>query len=360
MQVLPCTREHLSGVVALLTEGGAPDDADPDALAGYLQDVYLDNPWYDPELTSLVCVEGGRIDGFLGVVARPMLYGGQPVRAAASSNFRVRGNPLVAMRLLKHFFAGPQDLSVANGANPLSKKIWEGSGGVALPLYSLDWFGLIRPARGLLELAATSRTRPWPRGLRPLADLADLVAGNRLARRADARAAASVVAELEPQSAVDWLARAPDFDLVPRYEAPAFAWLLERCRAKALGGRLRAMAVREPQGAALGWFVYYEKRARVGEMVQLVAREGRLEAVLRAALTDAAAQGLAMLRGDVDARDLQAYRDALCLLNTGRWVLVQALDPALVQPFLNGTAWASMLDGERWIGSFTTETGERD
>jgi hypothetical protein len=358
MQVLPCTREHIPGVVALLTEGGAPDGADPDALAGYLQDVYLDNPWSDPELPSLVCVDGGRIGGFLGVVARPMLHGGQPVRAAAASNFRVRGgpaaarNPLIAMRLLKRFFAGPQDLSVANGANPLSKKIWEGCGGISLPLYSLDWFGLIRPARGLLELAAGSRTSPWPRGLRPLADAADLVAGNRLARRTDARGAAPVVAALDPQSAVDGLARAPDFDLVPRYDASSFAWLLARCRAKAIGGRLRAMAVREPHGRELGWFVYYEKRARVGEVLQLIASEGRLEAVLRAALADAAAQGLALLRGDVDARDLQAYRDALCLLNTGRWMLVHSRRPAIVDSFRRGSALFSGLDGERWIREF--------
>ncbi len=358
MQVVPCTREHIPGVVALLTGGGAPDDADPGALARYLEEVYLDHPWSDPELPSLVCVDGGRIDGFLGVVARPMLHGGQPVRAAASSNFRVRGgpaaprNPLIAMRLLKRFFAGPQDLSVANGANPLSKKIWEGCGGIALPLYSLDWFGLIRPARGLLELAATSRTRPWPPGLRSLADAADVVVGNRLAQRSDARATVPAVTELEPQAAVDWLARAPDFDLVPRYDAASFAWLLDMCRRKAIGGRLRAMAVHEPQRPVLGWFVHYEKRARVGEVVQLVAADGRLEAVLRAALADAAAQGLALLRGDVDARDLQAYRDALCLLNTGRWMLVHSRRQAIVDSFRRGSALFSGLDGERWIREF--------
>jgi hypothetical protein len=361
MQILPCTRDHIAGVVALLADGG--EAADADALARYLEDVYLDNPWYDPELPSLVCTDGGgRIDGFLGVVARPMsLRGGQAVRAAASSNFRVRGgehggprNPLIAMRLLKRFFEGPQDLSVANGANPLSKKIWEGCGGVSVPLCSLDWFRLIRPARGLLELAAGSRSRPWPRGLRPLSDAADLMGGNRIARRAvaDDSGSAPVMAELDPQSAVDWLAAAPGFDLIPRYDAASFAWLLERCRDKALGGRLRAMAVSEPKGRDLGWFVYYEKRERVGEVVQLVAAEGKLEAVLDAAIADAAAQGLALLRGDVDARDLQAYRDALCLLNTGRWMLVHSRRQAIVDSFMRGSALFSGLDGERWIREF--------
>lgn len=204
------------------------------------------------------------------------------------------------------------------------------AGGVSVPLCSLDWFRLIRPARGLLELAAGSRSRPWPRGLRPLTDAADLMGGNRLARRAitDDSGAVPVVAELDPQVTVDRLARAPGFDLTPLYDAASFAWLLERCRDKAIGGRLRAMAVSEPQGRDLGWFVYYEKRPRVGEVVQLVANDGQLEAVLDAAIADAAAQGLALLRGDVDARDLQAYRDALCLLNTGRWMLVHKPAPS--------------------------------
>ena len=160
MQILPCTREHIPGVVALLAEGGA---ADPDALARYLEDVYLDNPWYDPELPSLVCADGGgRVDGFLGVVARPMaLRGGQAIRAAASSNFRVRGgpgaprNPLIAMRLLKRFFEGAQDLSVANGANPLSKKIWEGCGR-----------GLGAALQSRLVPADTSGARPAGTGCR--------------------------------------------------------------------------------------------------------------------------------------------------------------------------------------------------
>jgi hypothetical protein len=362
MEILPCTKEHIPGVAALLAEGGVPSGpANPEAMVRYLEQVYLDNPWHDPELSSLVCADAsGRIDGFLGVVARPMALRGRPVRAAASSNFRVRGgdrggprNPLIAMRLLKRFFEGPQDLSVANGANPLSKKVWEGCGGLSVPLYSLDWFRPIRPARALLELAAGQRSRPWPRVLRRLSDAADLVARGRLARALrDDGGAPPVLASLDPQSAVDRLAGVPGFDLTPRYDASSFAWLLDMCGNKAIGRGLRAMAVSEPNGRDMGWFVYYEKRDRVAEVVQLVAVEGRLEAVLRAAIADAAAQGLALLRGDVDGHDLQAYRDALCLLNTGRWMLIHSRRKAIVDSFMRGSALFSGLDGERWIKEF--------
>jgi hypothetical protein len=158
-----------------------------------------------------------------------------------------------------------------------------------------------------------------------------------------------VLAALDPQAAAEHLARAPGFDLVPRYDAASFAWLLERCRRKAVRNRLRAMTVSDPQGRELGWFVWYEKRARDGEVIQLVAAEGRLEAVLQAAIADARAQGLALLRGDVDGRDLQAYRNAFCLLNSGRWMLVHSRRQAIVDSFMRGTALFSGLDGERWI-----------
>jgi hypothetical protein len=74
--------------------------------------------------------------------------------------------------------------------------------------------------------------------------------------------------------------------------------------------------------------------------------------VLRAAIDDAATQGLALLRGDVDARDLQAYRNALCLLNTGRWMLVHSRRQAIIDAFMHGRALFSGLDGERWIREF--------
>jgi hypothetical protein len=257
------------------------------------------------------------------------------------------------MRLEKRFLDGPQDLSVANGANALSKKIWEGCGGLSVPLYSLDWFRPIRPARALLELAAGQRSRPWPRALRQLSDAADALVGNRLTRRsASDDEPASELIELDPAFAAERLAKAPGFDLVPRYDAASFAWLLAMCRRKALRGRVRAMAVRAPGGRELGWFVTYEKHEWVGEVVAMVAAEGQLLAVLRAAIADAGAQGLALLRGDVDGRDLQAYRDAVCLLNTGRWMLVHSRRQAITDTFLRGKALFQGLDGERWIREF--------
>ena len=60
------------------------------AYASFFHDVYLGNPWYEEQLSSLVYEEAdGKITGFLGVMPRSMRIDGRPVRAAVSSMFMV-------------------------------------------------------------------------------------------------------------------------------------------------------------------------------------------------------------------------------------------------------------------------------
>ena len=38
-----------------------------------------------------------------------------------------------------------------------------------------------------------------------------------------------------------------------------------------------------------------------------------------------------------------------CLVNTGRWMLVHARQPALIEAFIHARALFTSLDGERWL-----------
>jgi len=285
-----------------------------------------------------------------------MLFNKRPVRAVAASNFWVHeevrgaGNPLIAIKLMKQFLNGPQDLSVANGAAWPSRKIWEACGGVAVPLYSFDWLRPIRPARALLELADAQRDRATPRGLRRVADAADLL-GSRLVQRYLPNRGAYSLEQLDPHRAVEIVARVPGFELRPHYDAAAFRWLIDMCQRSGVGNGLRAAIVRgQSRSDEIGCFVYLQHKERVGQVVQLIATLGHLATVLRAVIADASAQGMVLLRGEVDpAADLQAYRDTACLVNTGRWMLVHARQPALVEAFVRGRALFTALDGERWL-----------
>lgn len=75
----------------------------------------------------------GRILGFLGVMPRPMLFNGQLIKAAPSSQFIVAPESRsVGVMLLRAFFEGPQDLSLTDEANSISRKLWEKIGGTIL------------------------------------------------------------------------------------------------------------------------------------------------------------------------------------------------------------------------------------
>src|SRR3954463_14771333 len=59
----------------------------------FFHDVYLNNPWYDPRISPLICEEGnGKIIGFLGVMPRPLRLKGRSVQAATCSMFMVDPN----------------------------------------------------------------------------------------------------------------------------------------------------------------------------------------------------------------------------------------------------------------------------
>lgn len=359
MKVLPCTRGHIPAVVELLTDQVANENADQHAvLSRYWEEIYFDNPWFDPELPSLVC-EGsnGRLDGFYGVMPRPMVFNDRRLRAVAASNFWVRGeagsvgNPLVAIKMMKKFLDGPQDLSVANGAAWPSRKIWEACGGVAVPVYSFDWLRPIRPAQALLALTEALRGRPPSRDLRRIAAAADLLGARIFKRYMPDLSVSYCLDRLEPGLAVEMIARAPGLELRPWYDSASFGWLLDMCRLSGVADGFRAAAVRGHAGSdEIGFFVYLQHKEKVGQVVQLMAAPGHLPTVLGAVIADATAEGIVLLRGEVDpAADLQAYRDMGCLVNTGRWMLVHARQPALIEAFIHARALFTSLDGERWL-----------
>src|SRR6185295_18132516 len=79
--------------------------------------------------------------------------------------------------LMEAFFAGPQDLSLADEATEQARRIWEGVGGTTALVYSLYWTRLIRPCRFIVS---SLRQRGWPASFAvasaPLVGIADVVA----------------------------------------------------------------------------------------------------------------------------------------------------------------------------------------
>jgi len=327
-----------------------------ESYSAYFTRVFFEPPSRDAGLPSLVHEDdGGRITGFLGVAPRRMSLNGQRVNAAVSSQFIVDPSAhvaLVALQLAKSFLDGPQDLSIADEANDVARRIWEGLGGTTALLHSIYWTRPLRPARLAVSFL---RNRP---GLAALAHLAsppslfiDALA-TRLRRSQLFQAAPPGAAD--PLLPGTFTARLSDFvrpsALRVEYDDNSFAWLLDRAARRARDGRLYGAVIRDPRGTA-GWYIYVLNVEGIADVLQIVAKPGRIDEVLDHLFYGAWRQGAAAVTGRLEPPFLQALSDKYCLLHRrGPWMLVNAKRPELVRSFQSGDAWFSRFDGEWCLG----------
>jgi hypothetical protein len=325
------------------------------ACESYFREMLFDNPWVDPELPSWVAEEDGRIVGVYGVMPRPMRLRGRPIRVAVTCLFMVdpdRGRGLPALQLGKACLSGPQDLTLADGAHDLSRRLWIGIGGTAPLLYGLHWTRPLRPARYVLSLLEERATLPLPLtfAARPLGTVVDALAARLRQNRFYREEGEFTEGALDPAT---MLAHLPEvFDgnaLQPVYDARALAWLLEQAARKTYFGPLRARAVLNGARRLVGWYLYYVVKGGVSEVVQLAARNGSFDGVLQRLLADAWRHGAAAVRGRLDPRYAVELANRHCWLRTdGTWTLVHSRHAEIMAAIQRGEAFLSRLEGEWW------------
>jgi hypothetical protein len=250
----------------------ASDWRSPAAYASYALEMLFRNPWVDPEVPSWVAEENDRLVGFLGVVPRRMRFGARAIRVAVSCALMVdpdKRSSFVALELLRRFFAGPQDLTIADGANDASRGLWEASGGIASALHSLHWVRLLRPAQGLLRLAGSHRAIRTVAALAsPFAAIADAC----VARLVPLKPQPGLREEpLDAATLCSVLREQKSFTLRPDYDVASLEWLLAQAAAKRRHGSLQSCLVHDRAGRIVGWFLYY-LNGTVSQVLQLGAR----------------------------------------------------------------------------------------
>jgi hypothetical protein len=326
------------------------------AYESYLKQMLFDNPWRDLQLPSWVAENNGRITGFLGVVPRPMQFRNRNLRAAVSCQFMVdpdQRHSLTALQLAKAFLSGPQDLSLVDGANDLSRRVWVGLGGKAPLLYSLHWTRPLRPARLLISLLEERSGLPHvlSHAIRPLAGIVDALI-SRLRPNRFLREEAESADEVLDLTAM--LAHLPSVmqgrALKPLYDARTLAWLLEQAARKTRHGKLRARAVLDDDRRLVGWYLYYLRVGGASEVVQVAATEGWFDRVLQRLLADAWRQGAAAVCGRVDPQFAQNLSDRHCWSRWGgAWTLIHSRHTDIQAAIDQGDAFLSRLEGEWWL-----------
>jgi len=336
---------------------GSSESAVPWRLDSYLSHfaaVFLNNPWRDPALPSLVYEDGdGRIRGFLGVIPRPMVRDGAPLKVAISSQFMVhpgaRGR--AGLQLLKEFFSGPQEMSITEGSDS-ARTIWERLGGTTSLPHSVRWTRPLRPGRYALSFLKQHGVRSIAAmALTPFCFAADRL----LARLAPPPsrptwpvASAEELRESECLACVSAASR--DSALRPEYDEKSLKWLFGILAEKKGRGQFRKVLVRDAADQALGWYLYYLKPAGMSEVVQLGAKKGSLSGVVRHLFHDAWRQGAIAVSGRLDPGSIETLLSERCLMHVGAgsWALVHSRRRELLEPLHRGDAFLTRLEGEWW------------
>lgn len=303
-EIRPCREGDLGHVVELFVRAFRKDAAHSlPAARDYFETLYFGNPWVDAEMPSLVAEHAGRIVGFIGVVPLPVRLDGVRLRVAVGGNLMVDpgGNdPMTAARLLRRYFAGPQDLAFTDTANEHALRLWSSLGGHVGRFSSMRWILPLRVGGlGLLGVRRSTGSRVLAALGRAVVRPADWVGRGRLLPSGTELTVREI-----PTSAVHAFAGQvgergyAHLDVEPA----AFEWLSGMCRAKQQFGPLRSVQFDDPSGRAVGVALYYPNRDGLGQVVLLQAREGAHGAVLDALALDAAAHGAAALVGQADPR----------------------------------------------------------
>lgn len=352
----PFQREDLPEVVALRRQAFRYSERErTERLVAYLERIFYDHPWADPELPSLVYEdERGRVAGFLGVIPRPLLFQGAPIRAAVATQLMVASESrgLVGRRLFRAFLAGPQDLSLSDTANDAARLLWESLGGSVSVTHSLTWTRALRPYRHYASRASSGglARRLASLAARPLLAVADACAA-RIGGPFRQQVPPGATEPLDPAVMAATLARlVGPRALRPLYEDGSLGWLLEQAADKRQFGELRQRLVRGPRGEVAGWFLYYCDDGGVGQVLQVAAARSGQALVLRHLFYDAWRGGLAAVAGRVEpalAAELGAQR---CRFErTGPWMLIHSQRTEIMHAIVCGAAFVSRLEGEWWL-----------
>jgi hypothetical protein len=356
-QIRPLVEEDLPAVIDLHHRVfGTLKNRPPEAVRSFYTDIFFRYPWRDSSITSLVYQEDdGRIMGCLGSLRRPMRMKGKVIQMAISNNFMVdpaSRSTLAGVQLLRTFFAGPQDLSLAEG-NSFSRKVWEGLGGCVAYPYSMIWTFPLQPSRYVISaLRKRGLSAVLASALRPVSGILD-IALSRIGPSPFRLAVPQLSGtSLDVKGILDHLPTfTSDYELQPVYDGASLEWLLDLVSRRQGFGDLRMRAVDGGQKGVVGWYVYYLKRGGTAQVLQIVAYPSSREEVLSHLLDDARREGALAVSGQVEPRWLAPLSQRSCLFTQiGSWILVHARDPALVHVFQRGDAFLSRLEGEWCIG----------
>jgi hypothetical protein len=331
-----------------------PRKAAPASLAAYIEAIFLKHPWQDKDRVSKVVVDAdGAVTGFVGVLPLRLQYGDSVIRTSVLGSLmshEPQRNPLVGARLLRAALHSEQDVAMSESANPLSLKMWEKSGGVTLPLHSLSWARILRPASlPLAMLGERIRLAGKAAALTaPLDRLAQrFVPGMFAVEPVDGPAGEDFeVSADEFAAAIPALCER--YSIRPVWDGGILGWMLQHAATKARFGTMNMRLVRGRGGRIIGGYIYYGKADGIAFALQLFAEPKSERQVIGNLLSHVAARGFSAVRGRVQPEFLDALVRQHSLLFRRSAAVIYTRNDHLRTALLDGSALITGLAAEAW------------
>lgn len=325
------------------------------AVGARLERVYLDHPWYEEELSSLVAVSrGGEIEGFLGCFPFPLEGEDRRYRAVSLGVLMVgpaRQGRLLGPRLVRRAARGAADLVFTDTANRASLGIGRSVGFSILPVQSFEWVRILRPVTDSLDRRSGRIGRKVVRFVGGLLRPFDLAVTSLSGRphpvsRPGVRSRAIDAEEF----CGEWPRFVEDYSIAPAWRAGDLQWVLDRTGEITGRGRLHLRAVDGPRGI-VGLYACHVRAQGRAIVLQLLAKRRAAARVVDCLIADALADGATSVVGTVQPHLLEGLLvNGACAYRHRATSLVLARDPDLIQAALSGRVFLGGLIGEGWMG----------
>jgi hypothetical protein len=309
------------------------------------------NPWYDPDISSLVHIESdGRISGFLGVVPRQMSFGGKLIRVAVGQHLMVDRSTLASVQLFKTFLSGPQDLSFTDMGVDVSRTIWERLGGITIYHDSIYWRRTFHPLSFASSILRKNKTIQQKKpGI--LASIGDMIIASLPFNPLHPKKPSGYLKDLTEDEFLNSIPRFTSLrKLHPVYNYKSVTWLFNILHKEKRFGAFQKKAVYDDDNQLLGWFLFNLRPNGRSEVIQIAADKRTIKNVL-AHLYWAAWEGKTIeLSGRLDPHFMKEFSDRLNLFIPGRnWMSVHSQNPEIVKAVLSGDAFLTRLEGDLWF-----------
>jgi hypothetical protein len=253
-----------------------PEQQPTEDFRRYFEQSFFDSPVYEPAQAGLVHRDiDGQIDSALLVIPMRVSVHGEIITGRLMSNYmtdpqkRTSGGAEMVLTIR----ARNQEFCFSDSANEVSADHWKAVGGRVLPIQSLDWRVVFRPARWLVRRA---RSR-LPFGLAAVAGV--------LARPLDAvlRKLKSVttcarLAHVAPMCRAAFIATAPRFverfAVHPQWAPDELGWLLDMAARNTVDGPLRLLEIHDDDGVLCGCCAVYARPGGIARILNILTAPG--------------------------------------------------------------------------------------